>query len=964
MLEIRRGKAVRHYENSFFREFAKNLKNMFDKYNLDGLLIANSECIVDERLQIDTLLVTKHVVCIIDFKNFGGKIILPTEDDFFNGIWTNENGDRIKGGSSINPYKQLSIQKKKFLNNPRKDIVGIYEKFIKENIAQGENFEPRHILKMVCFQKEITLQGEIPSKNEIDFFITSRENYLEQIKDMMDITSEDINLSSKSYIAFKEVFKANEFELEETYEIETDVAQIIEIEDNILYKDQKFALNKIKNFLISKDEKVFILNGSSNSGKSYLIPFIEELAYQHKFQEIHLLCRSKLIANNLSSENHKFNSMISYIYGGKPISINKDNKNLLCNYDENKIDNEIEQGIEIIPLKENTDDNNCLYIVDIAQLIDINCHRFPSLQFGTGHLLNDFFEYIDINNSNRKVLFIGDIYLLDYSKKEENSLYPQCLENNFKIKVNTFTLLDKPNYSNLTKEFLQPIDGIKKQKYNFLNFNFCNNFYNIEKEEIKEYIEQNLLNDFKILVYSNNDAQKINLWIKKSILKNGEDINTNDLLLFNNNINLESSNPFSQPKKIFNGEFSTVRSVNNTINKERINFNNKEIVLKFREIQVQLKTNEIVNIISFENFRLNSRNELSSDEVIAYQILLNQFIQDEIKNNPFKKSNNYNQLLCSKEYKQLENELQDLNNKLKCGEKVKIKKEEKERELRKLEKEAKRKYKKNIEKELYRNSSSKYYKYKNVAWIKFGWAMTVHKSISYKFNEILINVDQGDNRGKTNEDYFRWIYSALTRATNKIALLNYKPIHQFSQITINIIKKEHKEFFFIGSLDEFNNFIKAKISSENIEITNINHHNYQEQYTFFNNDTNNATVGIYYNGKEQFKEPKLLSTSNESFGEKILTLLNDNNHLSSFEFIRSDFQQTYIDLNKKLNQKNIYFSYIIQKQYIDEIKFISDNNSVTAEFNYNGDSFFTKINIFNSNDSDLAKDIKTILESL
>jgi hypothetical protein len=134
MLEIRRGKAVRHYENSFFREFAKNLKNMFDKYNLNGLLIANSECAVDERLQIDTLLVTKHVVCIIDFKNFGGKIILPHEDDFFNGIWTNENRDRIKGGSSINPYKQLHIQKKKFQNNQQRDIVGIYEKFIKENM--------------------------------------------------------------------------------------------------------------------------------------------------------------------------------------------------------------------------------------------------------------------------------------------------------------------------------------------------------------------------------------------------------------------------------------------------------------------------------------------------------------------------------------------------------------------------------------------------------------------------------------------------------------------------------------------------------------------------------------------------------------------------------------------------------------------------------------------------------------
>lgn len=90
MLEIRRGIATRHYENCFFREFAKNLKNLFDKYNTDGLLIANSECIFDDRLQIDALLITKHAVCIIDFKNFGGKIFLPNSDNFFNGIWTNE----------------------------------------------------------------------------------------------------------------------------------------------------------------------------------------------------------------------------------------------------------------------------------------------------------------------------------------------------------------------------------------------------------------------------------------------------------------------------------------------------------------------------------------------------------------------------------------------------------------------------------------------------------------------------------------------------------------------------------------------------------------------------------------------------------------------------------------------------------------------------------------------------------
>ena len=70
MLEVRRGIATKSYENSFFREFAKNLSQMFEKYNMDGLLVGNSECTVENRLQIDALLITQNVVCIIDFKNF------------------------------------------------------------------------------------------------------------------------------------------------------------------------------------------------------------------------------------------------------------------------------------------------------------------------------------------------------------------------------------------------------------------------------------------------------------------------------------------------------------------------------------------------------------------------------------------------------------------------------------------------------------------------------------------------------------------------------------------------------------------------------------------------------------------------------------------------------------------------------------------------------------------------------
>ena len=902
---------------------------MFDKYNLDGLLIANPECTVDERLQIDTLLITKHVVCIIDFKNFGGKIILPTEDDFFNGIWTNENGERIKGGSSINPYKQLHIQKKKFQNNKDKKIVGIYEKFIKDNIAEGDSFEPRHILKMVCFQKNITLEGEIPSRNQIDFFITSKENYLEQIKDIIDITSNDINLSKASYMAFKEIFQANKFDLEEKYEEKIELQKVVNEENKILYRDQELALKEINNFL-SSDEKIFILNGSVNSGKSYLIKYIEELAYKNKFQEIKNLVQSKRIANNLSDENINFDSIYSYIYGGQ------------------KINNE---EIKIVPLKQNNDEEECLYIVDEAQLITDSYYKSIDLQFGSGYLLKDLLEFIELKDSKRKVIFIGDPYQLVIGSKEKTSLNFDYIKTQYKYEIKSFYLVDKPSYSYNTKEALKCVDAIKSKKYNLLQLDLSNTIQELQKDKLKDYVNDNIDNDFKILVYSNENAKKVNLWIKKSIIKNGEDIAKNDLVLFNNNIEIKNPNdPFAQSQSIFNGEFAKVFSVSSNIISELILLKqNKQIRLNFRELQVQLKSNnEIVSILSFENFRLNTKNELSDDEVVAYKILLKRIIKEDF--------------LKSQEFKRVQNKVRDLKEEKYFEQLLKDGRSKVNNDNQKYIKNIYRDSKKEFEK---RFQSQKYFQYKNSAWLKFGWAMTMHKAISYKFDEVLINADQGENRGKTNENYFRWFYSGLTRANKNIKLINYKPINPLSKISINIVQKEHKKFFFIGDLEEFENFIKAKIINESIEISNINHHNYQEQYIFSETQNNNsATIVIYYNGKKQFKKPKLASASNEEFGKKIISLLKADNYITDFNFITNGFKKVYINLNEKLNKENIYFSYIIQKKYIDEVKFVSNQNSVTVEFNYNGDGFFTKVNIFDNNNSNLAKNIKDILENL
>jgi hypothetical protein len=533
-------------------------------------------------------------------------------------------------------------------------------------------------------------------------------------------------------------------------------------------------------------------------------------------------------------------------------------------------------------------------------------------------------------------------------------------------------------------------NGIRKQRFNNLKLEFSANLQEVEKEDSLQFIKQYLNDNFKILVYSNTDAQKVNLWIKRTILHNGEDIAKNDLIVFNNNISIENKeDPFMQPQKIFNGEFATVTKVDNNIITKTITPKGKNsIKLNFREVEIRLENGQLATILSFENFRLNSKNELSDEEIVAYQILLNQCIKEEEKKLSFEKSSFFNDLKNNKEYKQLKNEIDELSKQLENGEKVKTKKDEKERNLRKIEKKAEKNYKNFIQQKLYKDTSSKYYKYKNSAWIKFGWALTVHKAISYKFDDVLINADQGKNRGITNENYFRWLYTAITRANKKVTLINYREISPFfivkNKKNFKISNINKKDFYYIASNDvniqdneitnkysfpdekyfliDFYKFITSKIQNK-ITISEIEHKSWQEVYHFQNQDKQ-AIVQFYYNGKNQFKKPQFISYNNDTFKKSVEDLLLNDKSLENFDFVSSAMKDIYINMQNILSKKNIYISYIISKPYKDEIKFFNDKESIISEFTYNGDGFFTKIELFYMQENNLINILKEILEDL
>ena len=452
-----------------------------------------------------------------------------------------------------------------------------------------------------------------------------------------------------------------------------------------------------------------------------------------------------------------------------------------------------------------------------------------------------------------------------------------------------------------------------------------------------------------ILCFSNEESQKINYWIKQSIIKNGQDIAKNDLVLFNNNISIEDINdPFAEPKKIYNGQFATVTGVNNTLIEKTIKTKKESTVLTFREISLTLnETGQKTTVLSLENYRINAKAELSKNEIVAFKILLNSYIAEFLRSHPLENTVEYSEILKSDKFVLLETEIKDLKQKLESGEKVKTKLDEKLRGQKRLFKSVSKKHRSNIESTLRKDPTTEYYKIKNCARLKFGWAMTVHKSMSYKWDEVIFNVEKA---GVTNENHFRWLYTGISRARKKVSLINYKPISPFdrTELVDSNTNVASNEFFYIAEsqetenrLTEFKDFVLSKLMD--VEIERVEQLNWQERY-HLNSNSRTAIISFSYNGQGKFRFPKL-SGGDNVFGDQIIEHLKSKGISFDFGIVKDIWRKTqYIILSNILSQNSVFFSQIIQTNFKDKIKLFNNNNEeIDLEVDYNGDGAFSKI---------------------
>lgn len=979
MLEVRKSTFSKSYENTFFRDFSSRLYNLFKERNLSGLLIGSPVCEVDGRLQIDALLITSNVVCIIDFKNFQGKIILPDVIDFEYGLWVTENGEQIKGGNSKNPFIQLKTQRKRFYDVAQKAIL--------KNLNSKDLFDPSRVLRVVCFQGETELQGKIPGNEANTFFIFDKKNFIEGIFDLIDVIDGKVNISENSYNAFKQVFRADTYKTDDKTaedKIKDISSKSTILNLNSLHDDQKAALNEITSFIEDKENQIFILQGTINSGKTFLIPYIQEVAFLSSIHETEVFASSSRVAKNLMSSSYieNVNSIYSFIYGGyKTEAENDDDVNENDTNPKESVEISDDLPIEIVPLKRCDNSENALFIVDESQLVSDSYHQSIDLVFGSGFLLKDFLNFADLKSSKRKIVFIGDPYQLQLGKPEESPLNPEYLSKTYQLKVKCFKLIDKEEFSEINKQALTCSISIKNNIYNSLRFYESNQVKLLGIEDslqnVSKIIQSNP--DSHILTFSNEESQKINNWIKTTVVNSGDDIAENDLVLFNNNIAVEDTNdPFAEPKKIYNGQFASIKKVS----KEPYLVETKKvkgelITLSFRELSIFLKeSGHIVNIISLENYRLSSKADISKNELILFKVLLSTELGKAKNLNPFQSSFEYNILKEDKTFKKFGGENNEFVLQLIKGTSRKKELSEEETHLKNLIKNAKRNYGRRIEKDLRKDPSSRFYKLKNAALLRFGWAMTIDKAASYKWNIVIIKTEPGSrfNNSKTNEPYFRMIYTGISRAKEKVFLHNYKPITPFDKTEFKDNNKgiKSKDLFFVSEnenkeerLKEFTQFIDNKLLGSTLNIAATDHNKNQEIITIQRNVKEKVIISVYYKDSGMFNLPSIMKSEPKGFGESVIEILKKKKTLADFEFIISSWKKSiYQLLSKILNANEISFELIIQTNYKDKIRFFSPENELEIELDYGGDGMISFITAKYYNNISIWDDFKKAVDQI
>jgi len=473
-----------------------------------------------------------------------------------------------------------------------------------------------------------------------------------------------------------------------------------------LTTDQRKALEMLNAFLES-DDRVFILQGYAGSGKTTLLKgFVEFLhSMEKKYQLMAPTGRAAKVINQKT--------------GFESTTIHKG----IYSFDELK---EIKQGeddndvsfLYQYKIRNKPEVHDSVLIVDEASMVSDILSEGEFFRFGTGHLLRDLFIYGRIQDATTtsKIIFIGDpAQLPPIGMNFSPALDPEHLRDTYNVKVAQSEMKEvkRQDASNGILISATKIRQCLTSGY-FNDFDLRENGRDIFNPPYQDYLETyKAQQEQKIIIcWKNKTALDLNKAIRKDKFGDDLPIQASDTVIIGGN---------NYQLGIMNGEFAVVSEASPSVESREVSFYTKggktqTVRLTWRSITLVLpdENNQPKNVSGYilENY-LHGDNYLKPEEQRAL------YIDFKNRHPKLKKG--------TEEFKEA-----IIND-----------------------------------------------KYFNCILLKYGYAVTCHKAQGGEWASAFIFWDRGtqsnfnfyeseQNRsGKTNPDFYRWAYTAVTRASKK-----------------------------------------------------------------------------------------------------------------------------------------------------------------------------------------------------
>ena len=687
---------------------------------------------------------------------------------------------------------------------------------------------------------------------------------------------------------------------------------------------QAELVKKLDQFLSSNSSSVFQLKGYAGTGKTFVTKGLTEYL--------------RAIGRNyvLAAPTGKAAKVISSKTGCEAYTIHKtiySMKDIVEYRDGDLKGSETYKFYARLAVNELSVDT--VYIIDEASMISDVYSEGEFFRFGSGYLLRDFLKYVNLdhNDHRKKVIFIGDnAQLPPVGMNTSPALDAGYLQKEYGLSPLSYELTDVVRQkadSGVMQNAVKLRKALQGNVFNELEITTA--FPDITEVSYPDLVPAYMqtcggkINAESIVIAASNaDVNAYNKAIREALFPGQPDISCRDKVMVVNN---NDTHGFV----ISNGDFGLVRQI--------LGHSECRNITIRRRSQETGKVEDVSVPLYFRRVEVGFRDLDGQARFFEAQIIENLLYSDQPN-------------LSSDENKALYVDFCIRKKHLRPG----------SLEFR----------------ETLRSDP-----YFNALRLKFGYAITCHKAQGSEWNHVFVKCKS--HHKPLSAEYFRWLYTAMTRTSGKLYVLEPPRIRPWgyigetlnpgtctgnaenvtdriepnapSQETISTAPAantaatpdfELPADSFLGRLMAH---VQQCISDSGITIHSIEHTQYQEAYVFCRG-TEIARINIAYNGKQ--KVSSILAPQVSELASKLLGLLAPLKGLllppepsSGIPAADAPFEEAFLNdfhqrLAAALQAKGITVQETTPQQYSLLYRFGRGNESAVILIYYNGKKQFTR----------------------